>query len=213
MPDLEYFERKLAPPPREGSFRDRMDLRDAIAQQQLVTEEKNKRIQRTYRFDVFYFSKVFGPDFNAEKYPKTAAFFAKVARTAGGVVSELKEHYKRLRPFAAHSDQIKLLVRNEPGYSYPSGHTARSRLSALIIAELDPPARRAVLNASEDVAVDRIYAGEHYLTDLEGGRSLGKILFQLLSKDPAFIAELRALKEAEWTPPPPIVAPAEGKQP
>jgi acid phosphatase (class A) len=207
MRPLDYFLNKLAPPPRTGSYRDRMDLSDAIARQKSLTPEDLKSIQRTYLFTVFTFDKALGPGFNPQKYPKTAAFFAKLTNTANGVVSGLKNSYQRLRPFQAHPDQIKLLVRNEPGYSYPSGHTTRSRLCALVLAQLIPSQRQQILKIADTVGTDRILAGEHYLTDLEGGRALGKIIFYELGKDQQFQNELEALRIAEWTPPPAVPIP------
>lgn len=205
MPPMSYFVKALPPPPRPGSFRDRMDYSDALARQKLVTQADQKSIDETYLFTVFYFSKVFGRDFTAEKYPKTAAFFSKLINTANGVVNELKNHYKRPRPFVSHP-KIKLLVPNESGYSYPSGHTTRSRLCAFVIAEMDPAAKTPVAKAAELVATDRILAGEHYLTDLEGGRRLSKIIYAALKDDPEFLRELNALKESsEWTPGPQLV--------
>lgn len=201
---LDYFIYKLAPPPRTGSYRDRMDFSDAVARQHNISPEQNKSIQRTYLFTVFTFDKILGPGFTPQRYPKTAAFFTKLTDTANGVVSGLKNHYKRLRPFAAHPGDIKLLVKEEPGYSYPSGHTTRSRLCALVLAELIPQQRKEITKLAEQVGRDRILAGEHYLTDLEGGRSLGKILFYELGKDQKFQDDLAALRAAEWTPPPTV---------
>ena len=185
-----------------------MDYSDAVARQHAATPKDMATIQETYRFTVFYFATVFGPKFDAKHYPRTAAFFIKVTNTANGVVGRLKEHYKRLRPFQAHPDKIKLLVRNEPGYGYPSGHTTRSRLDAFIVAELAPSSRVPIFKAAELVATDRILAGEHYVTDLEAGRTLGKMLFGLLSKNPEFQRELKALKDSpEWNPPPsPVIS-------
>ncbi len=202
LPPLEYFINKLPPPPRPGSYTDRMDLSDAVARQQGVTAASLASIQHTYLFDVFTFADVLGPEFTPERYPKTAAFFAKITTTTNAVVGGLKQHYQRLRPFAGHPDQIRLLVKNEPGYSYPSGHTTRSRLDALVMAEILPGQRAALVHAAEQVGLDRILAGEHYQSDLEAGRRLAKIIFPLLHKDATFLADLEAVKAAEWSPPP-----------
>jgi acid phosphatase (class A) len=96
---------------------------------------------------------------------------------------------------------MSLLVRREPGYSYPSGHTTRSRLCALVLGELDPGKRKEINQVAERVGLDRILAGEHYLTDIEGGRKLAKILYSCLNKNPDFRAELAEVKTAEWTHP------------
>lgn len=202
IPEMSYFIKHLPGPPRNGSFRDRQDVADAVARQRAVTLDQMQHLQFTYVFSVFTFSEVLGPNFNAKNFPKTAEFFSHLASTAGVAVGELKDNYKRLRPFEGHPDQIRLLVRNEKGYSYPSGHTTRSRLFAFTLAQLDPSRKAAYFQCAEQVGVDRILAGEHYLTDLEGGRTLGKILFQHLIKDPQFQNDLKALKEAEWNRPP-----------
>lgn len=199
LPELDYFIGHLPPPPRPGSFRDRMDLSDAIARQKVTTPEEIASVERSYLFNVFYFSSVLGPNFTPKNYPKTAAFFTKVTNTANIVVSGLKDHYKRPRPFQAHPNEIKLLVPNEPGYGYPSGHTTRSRLCASIMAQLAPQYKAKIFSSAQQVATDRILAGEHYLTDLEGGRRLAKILFSVLSEDMQFQKDLADLQAAEWS--------------
>ncbi|CAN5612971.1 phosphatase PAP2 family protein [soil metagenome] len=208
IPNLDYLLKHLPGPPKKGSFRDRQDAADAVARQRGVTLDEVQHVQFTYTFSVFTFSEVLGPSFNARNFPKTAVFFGHLASTAGVAVGELKDTYKRLRPFEGHPDQIRLLVRNESGYSYPSGHTTRSRLFAFTLAQLDPSRKAAYFRCAEQVGVDRILAGEHYLTDLEGGRTLGKMLFLHLMKDPKFVADLKALKEAEWMRSPITAAPS-----
>ncbi len=180
----------------------RMDLSDVVARQHIVTQADLKSIARTYWFNIFTFSDALGPQFTAENYPRTAALFARVIVTADFVTSALKSHYQRPGPFVAHPDQVQLLVRNEPGYSYPSGHTTRGRLCALVLAELDPSQRGLIVPAAERVGSDRIMAGEHYQTDIAASRRLAKILFQILSKNRQFQAELATVKAAEWTTPP-----------
>ena len=47
LPPLDYFIHKLPPPPQPGSWRDRMDLSDLVARQQMVTQADLKSIART----------------------------------------------------------------------------------------------------------------------------------------------------------------------
>ena len=202
LPSLEYFVEHLPAPPRATSYRDRLDLSDAVARQASMTPTQIARAQRSYAFNIFYFSDILGPEFTPKNYPKTAVFFQKLAATANVVIVGLKNHYQRLRPFQAHPDQIKLLVKNEPGYSYPSGHTTRGRLFALVLGELCPAKQRALETSGEQVGVDRILAGEHYRTDLEAGHRLAKMMFLQLQKDPDFLAAVNELRQAEWQAPP-----------
>ena len=144
LPPLEYFIEHLPAPPRATSYRDRLDLSDAVARQASMTPAQMAQAQKSYAFNVFYFSDILGPEFTPKNYPKTTAFFKKLAATANVIIVGLKNHYARERPFQAHPDQIKLLVKNEPGYSYPSGHTTRGRLFALLMRELCPAKQRAL---------------------------------------------------------------------
>ena len=201
LPPLEYFIEHLPAPPRATSYRDRLDLSDAVARQASMTPAQMAQAQKSYAFNVFYFSDIMGPKFTPKNYPKTAAFFQKLTATANVIIVGLKNHYARERPFQAHPDQIKLLVRNEPGYSYPSGHTTRGRLFALVLGELCPEKQRALEASGEQVGVDRILAGEHYRTDLEAGHRLAKMMFLQLQKDPDFLAAVNALRQSEWAKP------------
>ncbi|MEO6846859.1 MAG: phosphatase PAP2 family protein [Chthoniobacterales bacterium] len=207
LPPLDFFIQHSAPPPKPQSFRDRLDVQDVIARQGQLTQAVLDHVQWSYTFDVFSFSEVLGPNFNAHRYPKTNAFFKNVAMEANWVITGLKDHYQRLRPFQAYPALIHLYVRNEPGFGYPSGHTARSRLYAYILSYLDPAKRRAFLNSAEQVGVDRILAGEHYQTDLEAGRKLGKLLFYTLMKDPSFRQDLATLSAQEWPQSEPAMVP------
>ncbi|GAT33182.1 acid phosphatase [Terrimicrobium sacchariphilum] len=199
LPALEYFIEKLPAPPREGSFRDRLDLQDARARQASMSPEQLAHARVTFRLTVFTFSEAMGDGFNPTNYPQTAAFFARVANDANLIITGLKNHYKRVRPFQAHPGKVSIYVPAEAGYSYPSGHSTRSRLYAMLLAELDPSKKREISLCAQKVATDRILAGEHYLTDLEAGRKLGKLIFQSLMRDPSFHASLEAVRQAEWT--------------
>ena len=201
LPPLEYFIEHLPAPPRAGAYRDRLDLSDAIARQASMTPAQIAQVQKSYLFNVFYFADIIGPDFTPKAYPKTAAFFQKLTATSNSITVGLKNHYQRLRPFQAHPDKIKLLVKNEPGFGYPSGHTTRGRLFAFVLGDLCPAKARALHASGEQVGVDRILAGEHYRTDLEAGHRLAKMIFLQLQKDPDFLAALNALRQAEWANP------------
>lgn len=154
----------------------------------------------TFRLTVFTFAEALGEDFTPEKYPETAAFFTRLIGDANTIIVGLKNHYKRVRPFQAHPDKVSIYVPTEEGYSYPSGHSTRSRLFAMLLTELAPSRKRDISLCAQRIATDRILAGEHYLTDLEAGRKLGKLIYQSLMRDPGFRASLEAVRQAEWTP-------------
>ncbi len=164
-----------------------------------MSREQLAHARVTFRLTVFTFAEAIGTDFTPEKYPKTAALFSRIFSDANTVITGLKNHYKRVRPFEAHPTKVSIYVPAEAGYSYPSGHSTRSRLFALLLMELDPVHKREIALCAQKVATDRILAGEHYLTDLEAGRKLGKLLYQSLMRDPGFRDSLEVVRQAEWS--------------
>jgi hypothetical protein len=86
LPPLEYFIEHLPAPPRATSYRDRLDLSDAIARQASMTPAQMAQAQKSYAFNVFYFSDIMDPKFTAKNYPKTAAFSLLAGRAAWDIV-------------------------------------------------------------------------------------------------------------------------------
>lgn len=97
---------------------------------------------------------------------------------------------------------VKLLCAAQPGYSYPSGHGTEGWLIALLLGELDPGDRLPFLRFAAEVGYLRIVGGMHYQTDVIAGRTLAEQIFAQLMAQPAFTAELNAVKAAEWASPP-----------
>ena len=52
LPPLEYFIEHLPAPPRATSYRDRLDLSDAIARQASMTPAQRTQAQKSYAFNI-----------------------------------------------------------------------------------------------------------------------------------------------------------------
>jgi acid phosphatase (class A) len=107
------------------------------------TRQELEHAEKSVGFTVFSFAEVLGPDFTTESYPETARFFKRLEETANASKNFIKDSYHRDRPYKAFPGQVKELVTEEHGYSYPSGHSTRSWLFALLMGELDPIHRNA----------------------------------------------------------------------
>ena len=198
MPAPDFFLARIPSPPSAGSALDRADLDYTVALQAAATPAEIAHAVKTSGFTVFTFSEVLGPDFTPEKYPQTAAFFARVIATSNSVKNTLKDHFRRLRPVDGHKDVVRELVPYEAGFSYPSGHSTRSWLSALVLGRLDPAERSALLLSAAQVGLDRVIEGMHYQSDVVNSRALSEVIFTQLLDNPEFVKELDALKAAEW---------------
>ena len=77
-------------------------------------------------------------------------------------------------------------------YSYPSGHSTRGTLFALLLAELFPDRREAILAKGRDSGWLRVQGGVHYPTDIYAGRVLGQALARKFLSSPAFQRDFAA---------------------
>jgi len=202
LPPNDYFLQQIPPPPAAGSAGDEADLAYSLAVQAGATPGQIAHAVTTAGFDVFIFSEVLGPKFTATNYPKTAAFFKKLEVTANGPKNFLKDHFGRLRPVDGHKDLVKQNVPYEAGFSYPSGHSTRSWLYALVLGQLDPAQKDAFVRCAVQVGWDRILGGMHYQNDVVASRTLSQLIYDALMKEPDFVQALNALKTEEWTPVP-----------
>jgi len=69
---------------------------------------------------------------------------------------------------------------------------------ALLLAELAPERRDAILEAGRQVGVDRVVGGVHFPTDIEAGQRLGAEWARAWLAVPEHRARLAALRAAEW---------------
>jgi acid phosphatase (class A) len=198
IPAAETFQEIVPPPPLAGSPADRADLDGVEGLQASATKEMVEHAEKSVAFTVFNFAEVRGREFKADSFPKTAAFFKKLESTVNPPKNWLKDHYHRERPFVAHPDLVKKLVTSETGFSYPSGHSLRAWLDALVLGELDPAHRADYLGCAWQVNIDRIIGGMHYPSDTSASRSLAEALFGDLMADSEFRNELEELKKSEF---------------
>lgn len=67
-------------------------------------------------------------------------------------------------------------------------------MQSLILAEVFPERRAAILDFGRTIGWDRVIIGKHYPTDVNAGRVLGQAIFRELMKSPAFQRDLAAAK-------------------
>ncbi len=143
-------------------------------------------------FDVFAFAPQIGPWFTPDSLPRTAALFAAVERDTRAVTRLAKERFQRPRPFVADPTLEPIAIERSP--SYPSGHSTRATVIALVLAELFPDNRDALLATAREFGYHRLVASVHYPSDVYAGRVLGLAIAQALLRDTRFRAELSAVK-------------------
>ncbi len=111
------------------------------------------------------------------------------------VTNFMKIGFKRPRPFDAYPEQVRSIGAKESSYSFPSGHTESiSSISGVLTVKYGKrykivPIVGVMLTLL--VMVSRMYLGQHYLSDVFGGLTVG--VFSAI----AFNALLSLFKEKE----------------
>ena len=182
----------LAPPPVAGSAEEAADLASARAVFNARTPAETARAAKDATISIFLFAPAIGPFFQPGKLPKTEALFKKVKKDIGVAIDIPKDHWMRHRPYQL--DDHLSLGEPEPSYGYPSGHSTRGTVQALLLAELFPEQKAPILEIGRNIGWDRVLIGKHFITDIYAGRVLGQAIVRELLASPAFQHDLAEAK-------------------
>jgi len=199
LPPNESFLELIPPPPATGSPAAQADIDAVLALQDHPTQAVLDHAEKTVSFTVFTYQESLGERFSVAAFPKTDKFFRHLGEEANARKNYLKNRYKRERPYMTYPGLVKELVTEEQGWSYPSGHSTRAWLFALVLGTLDPSHRNAFLCSAMQVCDDRVLGGMHYPSDMMASRILAEGLYRELMKDPHFKADLESLRQSEWS--------------
>ena len=144
------------------------------------------------KFSVFNFTEAVGGYFVETNLPKTAAFFKRVQQDAAAVTDAGKDFFQEPRPFT--TDPSLANGKLEKSFGYPSGHSTESTTLALVLAEILPEQRDALLAHADLMGWHRVQIARHYPSDIFAGRVLARAIVRELNKSEAFQNELAEVK-------------------
>ena len=172
----------LPPPPAEGSQNliTDQDARTEVAAAATKTEIK---AAKHTEYDVFSFSDILGPRFNAQELPKTTAFFKKIDADTHGAIHIAKKTFERPRPM------------KRTGYDYPSGHSTLSFLWESLLVDIFPERQKELYAQARVMGWSRVVLGHHYPSDIAAGETYGHYLAQEFLKNPQCQQEFNNVKE------------------
>ena len=178
----------LPPLPARGSAEEVADLAAVRTVFNGRTEAEKNRAMKDSGLAFSLFQPAAGATFDLDKLPKTKALLEKVKKEIGPVIDAPKNHFKRLRPYQI--DDHLVLGAPEPSFSYPSGHSTRGTVYSLVIAELFPEKKEAILEIGREIGWDRVLIGKHFPTDVYGGRVLAYAIVRELNSSTLFQHDL-----------------------
>ncbi len=184
----------LPTPIANGSAEDMAQQKLVIAAQQAANPERIALANKDAEETVYaMFSSVMGNNFAATKLPLVSRLFERIGETEDAVVDPIKAFYGRKRPYL-NNTEIRPLVPASKSGSYPSGHTSRSTMMAIVLGNMVPEMRAAIFERARDYAQSRVIGGMHYPEDLEGGRRAGTAMAATLLASPTFMADYEAAR-------------------
>ena len=137
-----------------------------------------------------------GVDLGAVRAPAVTRLLTRASADLFPLIGASKDYYKRPRPYVVEQLPLCVVPSEEltRGGSYPSGHSAAGWLYALVLAETAPDHAAAILGRGRAFGESRVVCGVHYLSDIEGGRTLATALVAALSGSAEFAADLAAAR-------------------
>ncbi|HVS51169.1 MAG TPA: phosphatase PAP2 family protein [Opitutaceae bacterium] len=186
----------LPAPPARGSIEDKLDFDNTLAVHQAASPAEIARGHDQNKLTVFHYAPAIGDWFVPGKFPRTEALFNQVEAEAKGVTDDAKNVFRRPRPYHVAPDLFPHSIEHEDPthYSYPSGHSTRGTVFALVLAELFPDKRDALIAQARETGWLRVQGGVHYPQDIFAGRVLGQALVRAFLASPAFQRDLAAAR-------------------
>jgi acid phosphatase (class A) len=190
----------LPPPPAPNSPEQAADLASASNVFQAAQAKEKERAEKFATLTIFKFAPAIGDFFRPGEFSKTEALFENVKASIREPLNAAKNHWRRPRPYQL--DAALKYGKSEPSFSYPSGHSTVGTVQALILADLFPEHRQAILKIGRQIGWDRVIIGKHFPTDIYAGRTLAQAIVRELKANPEFqhdLAEAKAEVEGAQT--------------
>jgi acid phosphatase (class A) len=186
----------LPPPSAPGSAEDQAD-RDATDRAFAARSSSDfAQARQEEKFNAFDFAPVVGAGFRADQLPHVAALFKEAEHETKQAVDLSKNHWKRLRPCPPASDcAMHPEEAAKKSYGYPSGHSSRATVDAILLAQLFPQDADALMQHARDIGWRRVVKGVHTLQDIYAGRQFGQALATDMLASPALQHDLAAARE------------------
>lgn len=184
----------VPPPPAKGSDAEKADMTAVLTAQANASDARKAQALADSDETVFVmFTTVLGDKFVAANTPKAAKMFERIGDSEDDTLDAAKPVFGRVRPWLANPD-VKAIAKPTKSGSYPSGHTTRVTINAIMVAAMVPEKKEAIWARANDYAESRVIGGMHYPTDLLAGWRTGTAMATIMLHDPAFKADFEAAK-------------------
>lgn len=222
--DVTGIQTAVPAPPAKG---DMADTLDHLIYQETRSVLHSARGQAAAEDDIFNvddivptFSAAYGLRLSRQQQPELFRLLDELMGEHGeayGVLSTFKKNpsFFRTRPIAEFGDKADTCVKptDMAGYahedlvtydlpkssSYPSGHSFRGMMTALLLAEIHPEHAAELINRGEEFGESRVICGFHWESDIVAGRLVALKVADALRANPDFKAEIEKIRHDKAT--------------
>ena len=180
----------LTPPPRQNSPEQQADMAEVESAHTNLSVLTTNAAASERRISVFTFASVIGSFFETNRFPKAEIFFRRVSQDTDKAVAAGKMYWNRPRPYVLDTNLFDGEEERFEG-SYPSGHSTLATVLALLLADIFPEQKEAILYKAEEIGWHRVLMAKHYPTDINAGRVLGRGIVQELKRNRRFKQDFR----------------------
>lgn len=167
--DFDFSEFKNNPPPADNSDETKKEIKYLKS-----IDLKKKFIQEKDDIDGNFIEFLKSKDINEENLIK------KITKDVRSIILELKNLYKRPRPFRLDSKLRDPMLKSMEGFAYPSGHSTQSNILYLVLSYKYPEHKKELKKIKDDIVYSRQMANAHYPSDIKFGEKIAKSLFVYL---------------------------------
>ena len=170
------------------------DMKAVERWQELRSKEMADRSLADSQQTVFLFAEVVGEKFTEKNFPIAKKFFYSVYKTESNLNKQGKDRWERMRPPGKNSG-LKPVGKFENLGSYPSGHAAFAWLTGIVLADMLPEMRQAIMTRAREIGLNRVIGGVHYPSDIEAGRLLAVACAVEIRDNRAFLADFEEARQ------------------
>jgi len=202
MPDATKY---LPAPPDENSLYFTNDVLRYQWGKTIRGTERGKQAAKDADYSTEYLMEYFAPAFGIhvtkEDTPELWKCISLAIGDGSNSIRKAKKAYMRKRPYVYFNEPTSVPedeeVLRKTG-SFPSGHTSRGWMCALLMVEINPENQDEILNAGYEYGQSRVITGFHYQSDVDAARMAISGAFARLHADKSFVKQIeRAKKEFE----------------
>ena len=206
--DPSAFVAQFAPPGASDSPQTRAELDELLALQATRTAAALEAARADRKKDIRQFYGALGIDPASDpSLGPLRDFMDQVESDVGIYVRAAKLRFARSRPYVIESRLKPCTGDLADHQSYPSGHSSYGYVAALVLADMVPERRQALLARADEFAHQRMVCGVHFASDVAAGRVAAEWLVAAFAKNDGYRsgerAAARVLRAALVLPPAP----------